>query len=164
MDYKISKEFDVTIKGLTFKYEFFTLKHITTVLDEMKMNYILVDTENKNTRAKLREIYLPQGEEKFHFFSFIRFFKDKNDNDDDDEKKYGIVGGKTNYPNPDIWPDNLQENDNRYARNFLNCTGNIWYKKVLIVNHAENLAKDIDEQQALFTECFLQRKFNLFDS
>lgn len=50
--------------------------------------------------------------EKYHFFSYIKFF-------DYNGKQYGLVGGKTNYPLPDILFGYLSKNDNRISRTFL---------------------------------------------
>lgn len=96
-------------------------------------------------------------QKKYHFFSYIKFFEYEG-------KKYGLVGGKTNYLSPDISFDYLGENDNRISRTFLHDRNLEWCKEIIILNHAPYLEKDIDEKHAKFIECYLQRKFNLFDS
>lgn len=66
------------------------------------------------------------------------------------KKEYGLVGGKTNYPSPDIAFDYLKKRDNRIARKFLKDNKLKWSRKVIIVNHAPFLERKKDERQALF--------------
>ena len=87
-----------------------------------------------------------------------------------DRKKLAeLVGGKTNYPNPDISFDLIskksQKQDNRISRIFLDMNAKFRYsRKVLIINHKPKLDKSSDNQQALFLETYVQRTFNLLDS
>lgn len=94
--------------------------------------------------------------EKNNYFSYIKFFTY-------DGIEYGLVGGKTNYKRNDIAFDEIKKKNNRYARIFLEINKINWSNRVIIVNHTEN-QKENDEQQSKFLECYLQRKYNLFDS
>lgn len=94
--------------------------------------------------------------EKNNYFSYIKFFTY-------DGIEYGLVGGKTNYKRNDITFDEIKKKNNRYARIFLEINKINWSNRVIIVNHTEN-QKENDEQQSKFLECYLQRKYNLFDS
>ena len=42
-----------------------------------------------------RSFYDVNNKERYHFFAYIKFFVYEG-------QKYGLVGGKTNYPYPDI--------------------------------------------------------------
>lgn len=155
-----SRIFLFSYDDLKLQFELYTKKHIENELK--KLNGITVDTIAvipRKTPANLRKIYLDSyGDEKYHFFAYIKFFLYENE-------KYGIVGGKTNYPSYDICFDKLaDEKDNRIARMFLKQNDLEWDNEVLIINHAEKKERRVDELQAIFIERYLQRKFNLFDS
>ena len=77
-----------------------------------------------------------------------------------------IVAGKTNYSNPDLLFDDWKDKkDHRYARIFLKNTSDAaWSDTIIIVNHKPSASEEEDKQAALFIECYLQRKFNLFNS
>lgn len=159
-----SKKFDITYNSMTLEFEFYTKEFIQKKLEELKedkkiSSFRCVNIPDKRTRfSEIKKEYTDeQGNEKYHFFSYIKFFEY-------DEKEYGLVGGKTNYPSPDIAFDYLKKRDNRIARKFLKDNKLKWSRKVIIVNHAPFLERKKDERQALFLESFLQRKFNLFDS
>lgn len=155
-----SKIFYISYRGLELRFELFTINYIISELEKLKSDFESIHRitiQDKNNRKRIREIYMEGEQEKYHFFSYIKFFEYK-------EQKYGLVGGKTNYPSPDISFDYLGENDNRISRTFLNDKHLKWSKEIIILNHAPYLKKDDDERQAKFIECFLQRKFNLFDS
>ena len=152
-----SKEFEVTVRGLNLTYTFYTKEYIFQTLDDLNMNPKLI-TLDKNTRGDLRKMDLREKEKHSHYFSFIRFFEEEGE-------VFGLVGGKTTYTNPDVFPDIPKENENRYARIFLDASKERhWHKEVLIVRHAGTKSTEEDNQQALFIECFLQRTFHLFDS
>ena len=99
--------------------------------------------------------------ENTRFFAYIKFFTY-------DGKDYGLVSGKTNYNNPDLSFDYLSSNegkeDNRFARIFLEQENVKWCNTIVIVNHKASPQEENDNKEALFIECFLQRKFNLFNS
>lgn len=152
-----SKEFEVTVRGLNLTYTFYTKEYIFQTLDDLNMNPKLI-TLDKKTRGVLRTMDLREKEKHYHYFSFIRFFEEEGE-------VFGLVGGKTTYTNPDVFPDIPKENENRYARIFLDASKERhWHKEVLIVRHADTKSTEEDNQQALFIECFLQRTFHLFDS
>ncbi len=155
-----SKVFSFICDDLELQLELYTKEYIE---NELKMiNGITVDSVEivpHETPARLRNIYLgDDNHEKYHFFAYIKFFSFKNE-------KYGIVGGKTNYPRHDIRFDKLADNnDNRIARIFLNRNNIEWDNEVLIINHTMEKDRKTDELQSIFIERYLQRKFNLFDS
>lgn len=155
-----SKLFSFICDDLKFQLELYTKEYIENELK--KINGITVDSVEiipYKTPERLRKIYLDDDKhEKYHFFAYIKFFSFNNE-------KYGIVGGKTNYPSYDICFDKLADNnDNRIARIFLNSNNLEWDNEVLIINHAMGKDRKTDELQSIFIERYLQRKFNLFDS
>lgn len=159
-----SEKFDITYNSMTLEFEFYTKEFIQKKLEELKedkkiSSFRCVNIPDKRDRfSEIKKEYIDeQGNEKYHFFSYIKFFEYN-------EKEYGLVGGKTNYPSPDITFDYFRKKDNRIARNFLNDNKLKWSRKVIIVNHDPFLDRKKDERQALFLECFLQREFNLFNS
>ena len=152
-----SKEFDVTVGGLNLIHTFYTKKHILNTIKKMKMKYQLIKLD-KTTRRVLKEMDLRETEKHSHYFSFIRFFEEEGE-------VFGLVGGKTTYTNPDVFPDKAKSSEKRYARIFLGASPKRhWHKEVLIVRHADTKFAEEDNQQAMFIECFLQRTFHLFDS
>lgn len=161
---KQSKKFKIKYNGLTLEFEFYTKNFILKKLRELEdLKFIssvrcVEILENRNPFSELKKEYLDeQGKEKYHFFAYVKFFEYKGE-------EYGIVGGKTNYPNPDITFDYWEEKDNRIARTFLYESKLKWNREIVVLNHAPVPAKETDEKQAIFLECFLQRKFNLLNS
>lgn len=154
MDRKI---FEFTIDGLTYYFEFFSMEYIKNALDALGLDYFVLDL-NKAYRKALKDIAFEDEEkEKYHFLTFIRFFEEN-------DVQYGIVGGKTTYLYPDVHPGKEMECEKRYSRLFVRENNRRWHDKVIVINHSENLERAVDESHSLFTECFIQRKFNLFDS
>lgn len=104
-----SKKFDITYNSMTLEFEFYTKEFIQKKLEELKedkkiSSFRCVNIPDKRTRfSEIKKEYTDeQGNEKYHFFSYIKFFEY-------DEKEYGLVGGKTNYPSPDIAFDYLKK-------------------------------------------------------
>ena len=157
MNYIISKNFNIEISKLELEFKLYTKEYIMETLKNIKMDYKLISVDKYRQIKKRRELYLNDKGEKYHFFSFIRFFECEGID-------YGIVGGKTNYPKPDIFIKDNKKEEKRFARIFLKTKNYKWSEEILIVNHSENLPLKEDESQSLFIECFLQRRFNLFDS
>ena len=161
-----SDYFDIIINGLTLKFELFTYDYILQKLKDCKGIESVVPLEIPEVKpfSELKKIYLDEeGNEKYHFFAYIKFFERE------DGELFGIVGGKTNYPQPDIAFDILnkksQKQDNRISRIFLDMNAKFSYsRKVLIINHNQKLDIKSDNQQALFLETYVQRLFNLLDS
>ena len=106
-------------------------------------------------KAKIKNCRTGKNE----YFAYIKFFSING-------KSYGLVAGKTNYSNPDLLFDDWKDKkDHRYARIFLRDTrGAKWSETIIIVNHKPSASEEDDKQAALFIECYLQRKFNLFNS
>jgi len=157
---KNSRIFKVLYKGLELEFELFTIDYIYSELKKQKKEFESIHkiiVPDKNIEKSLREIYIDGKQKKYHFFSYIKFFEYQG-------VKYGLVGGKTNYPRPDISFDYLEKNDNRISRTFLDNEHLQWSREVIILNHTSGLEKHDDDKQAKFIECFVQRKFNLFDS
>nr|DAR33989.1 MAG TPA: hypothetical protein [Caudoviricetes sp.] len=161
-----SDYFDIIINGLTLKFELFTYDYILQKLKDCKGIESVVPLEIPKVKpfSELKKIYLDEeGNEKYHFFAYIKFFERE------DGEFFGIVGGKTNYPQPDIAFDILnkksKKQDNRISRIFLDMNAKFSYsRKVLIINHNQKLDIKSDNQQALFLETYVQRMFNLLDS
>lgn len=164
-----SKFFEVAYYGLKLKIELFSIEYIWDKLKTLEQNQIIFSAERlqipklKPFRS-FKEIYTDtDGKEKYHFFTYIKFFVYEG-------QKYGLVGGKTNYSYPDISFDykkgkEVAQKDKRIARTFLKNQNFKWSDEIIIVNHEPFLdCREKDEQQALFLENFLQRQFNLFDS
>lgn len=155
-------EFSVKCYNLQLPFEFFTLEYILSELEKRKELFgSFVKIEN-STKAKIKKYYKENKKslgENTRFFAYIKFFT-YNGTD------YGLIGGKTNYSNPDLNFDylNLNKKDNRFARIFLNQDNLEWSNTIVIVNHKTTKRKENDNKEALFVECFLQRTFNLFDS
>lgn len=161
-----SDYFDIIINGLTLKFELFTYDYILQKLKDCKEIESVVPLEIPEVKpfSEMKKIYLDEeGNEKYHFFAYIKFFERE------DGELFGIVGGKTNYPQPDIAFDILnkksKKQDNRISRIFLDMNAKFSYsRKVLIINHNQKLDIKSDNQQALFLETYVQRMFNLLDS
>lgn len=157
-------EFSVKCYNLQLPFEFFTLEYILSELEKRKeLLSSFVKIEN-STKAKIKKYYKENKKslgENTRFFAYIKFFTY-------DGKDYGLVGGKTNYTNPDLSFDHLNSNkekgDNRFARIFLKQENLEWSNTIVIVNHKASSQEENDNKEALFVECFLQSRFNLFNS
>lgn len=163
---KNSEIFKVSYKRIGLEFELFTKKYIFDELNKMKQKsifesiYTITIPNDMGTYCLGKFLQEKCGNEKcekYHFFSYIKFF-------DYNGKQYGLVGGKTNYPLPDILFGYLSKNDNRISRTFLDDKQLQWSSEIIIINHTSHLEKKDDNAQAKFIECFVQRKFNLFDS
>lgn len=159
-----SKKFNVMYNDLNLEFIFYNKEFILSKLKEYEGSKSISSVrcvyipEMRNRYSELKNEYIDiQGKEKYHFFAYIKFFEY-------DGEKYGLVGGKTNYRQPDITFDYLEKIDNRIARTFLNANNLNWSREIIVVNHSQFAKRDVDEKQALFLECFLQREFNLFNS
>ena len=104
--------------------------------------------------TKALTIYEKSGFEKIK--TFKNFF-------DNGENLYGIVGGKTNYITPDISYDIEEEGETRLSRCFLKDNHYEYSNRILVIDHKSCSDAD-DEAQALFTETYIQRLFNLVNS
>lgn len=113
-----SKIFEVSYNGLSLEYELFTMEYIMEQLQqlrdkEMISSFESIEVPQKKVSSIFRTLYLnKEKKEKYHYCAYIKFFEYG-------DKIYGLVGGKTNYPVPDVSFDYLQKNDNRIARTFL---------------------------------------------
>lgn len=162
---KDSKFFEITFYGLKLEFELFNIEYIWNKLIVLEQKQIICSTNrlqipNPKPFGSFKTLYTDEnGKEKYHYFAYIKFFVFEN-------QKYGLVGGKTNYPSPDISFDfKKDKKDYRIARAFLNNNNYQWSNEIIIVNHEPFLDnKEKDEQQALFLETYLQRQFNLLDS
>ena len=161
-----SRFFEVIYSDLNLEFELFEIDYIVDKLQLLKKRKIIssferIEVPQNKIERSLKSFYIDEKlqKEKYHYFAYIKFFEYNN-------KFYGLVGGKTNYPVPDVSLDYLQDNnkDNRIARAFLKHIDAKWHNEIIIVNHKPLLDKEKDERQALFIECFLQRQFNLFNS
>lgn len=157
-----SKIFKIERCGIKLEFELFTKQFITKKLEELESANLISSIKCiaiPNERcpfAKLENYYNVEQRNKRYYYAYIKFFIYKG-------KKYGLVGGKSNYVYPDI---NFDIRDNTIARTFLRSNHYDWCREIIIVNvNEENLKKGKrEEDQVLFLEIFLQRKFNLFDS
>lgn len=162
----MKKTFNISCNGIVLPFELYSKDYI---LDELNKNKDLFGRviEMKNaTKAEIRKYYREHYDElseNSRHFAYIKFCKYKEEKKD--KTLYGIVGGKTNYTNPDLIFDMKKDkNDKRHARNFFQEENMEWDNTIIIVNHRPSNSEDADKQEALFTECFLQRIFNLFVS
>ena len=150
-----TKEFEVNYYGLKLKFTFYTFEYILTDLYKVfKKNY--VTKYDLSIYRKWSQIRTDCNSNLY--FTYIKFFKENTSG-----IKYGIVGGKTNYNNPDIVFDDLKPNDNRISRVFLHDTQLSWCNKIIVIHHP-NVSQNEDNMQAKFIEKYVQRKYNLFDS
>lgn len=144
--------------GMELPFKLYSFKYIWDELNKNKNLFGSIVQVNDADNKKITKCC--NLEQHTRFFTYIKFCIY-------DGKRYGIVGGKTNYTAPDIRFDklnNLTKKDNRYARNFLRQKDIEWDKTIIIVNHKPTNSDEEDNQAALFLECYLQRKFNLFES
>jgi len=158
---KSTKKFEISCYGTNLPFKLYSIDYIWEELNNNKELFGSITKIEKATKTKIKDYYniSPHLKEHSRFFAYIKFCNDNSE-------QYGIVGGKTNYANPDLSFDtiNPQKKDNRYARNFLQKQKIDWDETIIIVNHKTAESAEADEQEALFLECYLQRKFNLFDS
>lgn len=165
---KNGETFTVSHGGVSLPFELYSIEHIENELENDKSYFgdgDIIKIENA-TIAKIKNYYKENKEclgEHARYFTYIKFFNiNKKEN-------YGLVAGKTNYSNPDLLFDDWKdEKDHRYARIFLRDmkdTGDAtWSETIIIINHKSSASEEEDKQAALFIECYLQRKFNLFNS
>lgn len=155
------KEFNISCYGVELPVELYSIDYIWEELNKNKELFGIVEKIENATKSKIKLFYKENQknlEKNSHYFAYIKFFNL-------DGELYGIVGGKTNYTNPDLSFDEKEdETDNRYSRNFLNKERLKWDKTIIIVNHKPSGSEKADNQEALFIECYLQRIFNLFES
>ena len=163
-DYFSTNEFSIKYCGSILPFEFFSLEYILSELEKHKEMFGSFLKMENATKASIKKIYNENKEslgENTRFFAYIKFFTYNG-------KDYGLVGGKTNYNNPDLSFDYLSSNegkeDNRFARIFLEQENVKWCNTIVIVNHKASPQEENDNKEALFIECCLQRKFNLFNS
>ena len=150
-----SKVFDVNVAGLTLQFEFYTFDSIQE--DLKKIFGDQVKQYNMSIYKKWSQIRQDQDKDReTKFFTYIKFFIEKKTN-----KTYGLIGGKTNYNNPDISLNDENENERRFGRLFMNSDEYEMSKMILVVHHK---TADEDSMQAFFIERYVQRKYNLFDS
>lgn len=162
------KEISISHCGVTLSFELYSYQHILDNLKKVKdgggieeiYEYTIPD---KNPFKTLKSEHV----NKTYYFTYIKFIEDKKT-----KELYGIVGGKTNYSYPDISFDGRQnDNDKRLSRIFLENNEEYEYSRsVIVIDHApveiedEQERRKRDEQQALFIETYIQRKFNLLNS
>lgn len=160
------KEFQISFSDVTLlPYELYSIDYIWEELKKHEEVFGPLEKMEHATKTSIKKYYRDQGSlnnNHSRHFAYIKFCYDY-----EDKKCYGLVGGKTNYTYPDLNFDELNnqfKKDNRYARNFLNQKGIKWAETIIIVNHKPSTSEETDKQEALFLECYLQRRFNLFDS
>ena len=154
--------------GVSLPFEMYSMEYIWNELKSKASHFGKISKIEHATKDEIENYYRDNkkdlGENTRHF-AYIKFFH-VNDTD------YGLVAGKTNYTRPDLLFDYLDgEKDHRYARIFLRdmkkTSDATWSETIIIVNHkpfASEEEEEEDKQAALFIECYLQRKFNLFNS
>ena len=150
-----SKIFDVEAAGLTLQFEFYTFDSIQ---DDLKKIFEgQVKQYDMSIYKKWSQIRQDKNDET-KFFTYIKFFIEIETN-----KTYGLIGGKTNYNNPDISLHDEKENERRFGRLFMKSNKEEYEMSnmILVVHHKK---ADEDSMQAFFIERYVQRKYNLFDS
>lgn len=158
---KQTKEFNISFYGVDLPIELYSMDYILESLKKNKQLFGMISKMENATKKKIKEFYKEHQKDlgvNTRHFSYIKFFEY-------DGECYGIVGGKTNYINPDLSFDGKKDKkDKRYARNFLDNEGMGWDETIIIVNHKPSDSEEADKQAALFVECYIQRIFNLFAS
>ena len=160
---KMIREFNVSCYGVELPFKFFSIDYIWKELNRNKELYGRVIKMENVSKAIIKKYYNEHSEElgkNSRHFAYIKFCNYNGE-------CYGIVGGKTNYTNPDLSFDgtnNQSQKDNRYARNFLDNNKMKWDKTIIIINHKPSNSEEADKKEAFFIECYLQRIFNLFES
>ena len=154
-----SKTFNVKAAGLTLPYEFYTFDDIQEDLKKTFGNQVKsYDMSIDNKWSQIRKGNYAGAK----FFTYIKFFIDI-----ETKEIYGLIGGKTNYDNPDILLYDVEENEHRFGRLFVQTEDENKKEKykmsnlILVIHHN---ATDEDSLQAIFIERYVQRKYNLFDS
>lgn len=147
--------FPVSHGGVSLPFEWYSKEYILKELTNNASYFGDIIEIKQATKAKIKSCRKGKNE----YFAYIKFFSING-------KSYGLVAGKTNYSNPDLLFDDWKDkNDHRYARIFLKNTSDAaWSDTIIIVNHKPSASEEEDKQAALFIECYLQRKFNLFNS
>ena len=149
-----SKIFDVEAAGLTLQFEFYTFDSIQ---DDLKKIFEgQVKQYDMSIYKKWSQIRQDKNDET-KFFTYIKFFIEKKTN-----KTYCLIGGKTNYNNPDISLNDEKENERRFGRLFMKSNKEYEMSNMILVVHHKKA--DEDSMQAFFIERYVQRKYNLFDS
>ena len=116
-----SKVFDVEAAGLTLQFEFYTFDSIQE--DLKKIFGDQVKQYNMSIYKKWSQIRQDQDKDReTKFFTYIKFFIEKKTN-----KTYGLIGGKTNYNNPDISLHDEKENERRFGRLFMKSNKEEYY-------------------------------------
>lgn len=151
-----NKEFEVDYHECVLKFTFYTFDFILNDLQEI-FGTDSVKAYDLHNHRKWSQIGADSNGNQY--FTYIKFFVENKTG-----IKYGIVGGKTTYTDPDIIFDKPNENDNRIARKFLYTNNFPWHDTVIVIHHAKVSTKNDDDLQAKFIEKFVQRKYNLFDS
>lgn len=144
--------------GLELEFEFFSLEYIKKELQKinnLQVREVIVNPPLKPRDSK-RFADLRNNEVENKYFAYVKFF-------DNGENLYGIVGGKTNYITPDISYDIEEEGETRLSRCFLKDNHYEYSNRILVIDHKSCSDAD-DEAQALFTETYIQRLFNLVNS
>lgn len=96
-----SRSFEITYYDLKLKFELFSIDCIFNKLKIFEQDKIIssvhrLQIKKKKPFSSFKEIYIDvNNKERYHFFAYIKFFVYEG-------QKYGLVGGKTNYPYPDI--------------------------------------------------------------
>lgn len=143
---------------LKLPFKLFNIDLIKSRLEELKKDdntinnfYVLDEAEKKKIKRK-------GYQSNARFFAYIKFLSVNG-------CKYGLVGGKTNYTNPDLdFSKEYGSSKTSFARKLLQENNLNWDKTIIIIEHIPAKNEKHDQEMALFIECFLQREFNLFDS
>lgn len=149
-----SKAFNVNVVGLELPFEFYTFDSIKADLESI-FEVGQVKSYNMAIYRKWRQIRQDKFDDT-EFFTYIKFFIDRETG-----KKYGLIGGKTNYNSPDISLHDVKENERRFGRLFIESNKYKMSDMILVIHHK---TADEDTLQAFFIERYVQRKYNLFDS
>lgn len=154
---KNGETFWVSHGGVSLPFELYPMEYIKNELENDTYLGDIITIEQAK-KAKIKNCRTGKNE----YFAYIKFFSING-------KSYGLVAGKTNYSNPDLLFDDWKDKkDHRYARIFLRdmkkTSDAAWSETIIIVNHKPSASEEDDKQAALFIECYLQRKFNLFNS
>ena len=149
-----SKVFNVEVAGLTLLFEFYTFDSIKADLENI-FGVRQVKSYDMTIYRKWSQIRQDKIDET-EFFTYIKFFIDIETG-----KKYGLIGGKTNYNSPDISLHDVKENERRIGRLFMKSDEYKMSDMILVVHHKK---AGEDSLQATFIERYVQRKYNLFDS
>lgn len=157
--------FSVEYHNKSLNFEFYNINYIKKVLGNQEKNLIWREINIPNIkRGVFKELktYHENTDKHYYYFAYIKFFVFEG-------QEYGLVGGKTNYNNPDI---DFSIDGSTMARSFLNNNKYEWSRKIIVVNYSEDKNIDYSEEdnkaeedkQIKFLERYLQRQFNLLDS